>query len=274
MPEGPEVQTVVNGLNNSVTGKTITGSTIIDAEKLPVGLPADLFNQLIAHQKIARAHRRGKYINIELESGEFIVIHLMMTGHLALVGARDEYPRFTRLALHFQDGSALCFADQRRFGTATLLRPDQMATYRGFLNLGIDIYGDEFTLENFAPLFTSRRIVHTFLLDQSKISGLGNIYVNEALFRAGIHPLRPADALNQEEIARLFEAAREVTRQALYHQGTTFYSFSQPDGEGGNFQAFLRVFRKEGDPCPNCGAPIARVRINNRSAFYCPEEQR
>jgi formamidopyrimidine-DNA glycosylase len=274
MPEGPEVQTVVNGLNRSVVGKTIQRCDILDTAKLPEAIPADLFAQSIQDQPIVAAQRRGKYITLELDSGDFIVIHLMMTGHLALIDPDDEaYPRFTRLVFHFTDGSALCFADLRRFGVVTLLRADQMAGYKGFQKLGVDIYADNFTLEAFAPIFTSKRKVHTFLLDQSRISGLGNIYVSESLFRAGIHPLRRADTLTGDEIGKLYVAVRDVTREALDHMGTTFYSFRQADGSRGNFQAFLRVFRKEGEPCPQCGAPIERVKIGNRSAFYCPNEQ-
>lgn len=274
MPEGPEVQTVVNGLNRSVVGKTIQRVEILDTEKLPEAIPADLFAQLLQDRAIVAAQRRGKYITLELDSGDFIVIHLMMTGHLALIEpSEEEYPRFTRLVFHFSDGSALCFADLRRFGRVTLLSPEQVPEFKAFQKLGVDIYADDFTLEAFAPIFTSKRKMHTFLLDQSRISGLGNIYVSESLFRAGIHPLRPADSLTEEEIGKLYVAVRDVTREALDHMGTTFYSYRQADGNRGNFQKFLRVFRKEGEPCPQCGATIERIKIGNRSAFYCPDEQ-
>jgi formamidopyrimidine-DNA glycosylase len=272
MPEGPEVQTVVNALNHTIIDKTILGSDILDHDKLPVGLSADAFNQRIHQQQIGSTHRRGKYINIKLISGDFIVIHLMMTGHLVLVDD-DMYPRFTRLVLCFDDHTALCFADLRRFGLVTLLTTEQMTHYKGFQNLGIDIFGDDFTLENFGQVFNSRRKIHTLLLDQSRISGLGNIYVSESLFRAHIHPLRPAETLNEAEIARLFEASREVTQDALKNLGTTFSDYRRPDGGRGQYQNYLRVFRKEGDPCPNCGTPIERIKIGGRSAFYCPHEQ-
>jgi len=273
MPEGPEVQTVVNALNHAVVGKILSGCVILDTAKLPEGIPADEFQRRIQGQQIVSAHRRGKYLNIELTSGDCIVIHLMMTGHLELIHPGGTNPRFTRLVLHFADGAALCFVDLRRFGVATLLRPDQMATYKGFQNLGVDIYADDFTLANFAPIFDSRRKIHTLLLDQSLVSGLGNIYVNETLFQAGIHPLRIANTLTEAEIERLYQAAREITQEALRQLGTSFSAYRSIDGGEGRYQNLLRVFQRENEPCLRCGAVIERVKIGGRSAFYCPQDQ-
>jgi formamidopyrimidine-DNA glycosylase len=279
MPEGPEVQTIVNGLRRHVVGRRIAGLRFIDdaAKMLELAGPFQRqgIDTAIIGQTITGVTRRNKYIDIALESGAHVLLHLMMTGRLVLRqgSAPLEPPRFLRFVLTFEDGAELCLGDQRKWARLVVLPGESVDEYEGIRRLGVDVMSDAFTFERFSALLGSRRNLHGFLLDQAKLAGLGNIYANEALFHAGLHPLRTPNSLDEAEARALHRAIREVTAEAVRLCGTTFSDFWSPDGQEGEYQHFLQVFRRAGESCRRCGAPIERLRMGNRGAFYCPQCQ-
>lgn len=276
MPEGPEVQTIANGLRALIVGLTFTGATFFgDAVKMVEPVSADALGGLIAGQRVTGVGRRGKFIDIALDSGLRLFIHLMMTGRLVFRDAAhpNERPRFLRCVFTFEGGAELCIGDQRKWARIVCLPAGQIEAHPHFRALGVDVLTDEFTFARFRSLLTSRRPLHTFLLDQSRLSGLGNIYVNEALYQAGLHPLRRAGALTDNEAMALYHAIRHVVREAVRQLGTSFADYWMPDGTPGEFQNFLHVFRRKGEPCLRCGALIERIGMGGRGAFFCPNDQ-
>ncbi len=276
MPEGPEVQTIANGLRALVVGLIFKGVTFFgDAAKMVESMTPDQLQDAIAGQTVVDVGRRGKFIDIALDSGMHLFIHLMMTGRLVFQddAHHNEPPRFLRCAFAFENGAELYIGDQRKWAMIVCLPADRIETDKRFARLGVDALTDAFTFERFRALLTSRRNLHTFLLDQNKLSGLGNIYVNEALFQAGLHPLRPANALSEAETMALYHAIRCVVREAVRQLGTSFSDYWMPDGTPGEFQNFLHVFQRRGEPCLRCGTPIERIGMGGRGAFFCPHDQ-
>ncbi|MBN1287729.1 MAG: DNA-formamidopyrimidine glycosylase [Anaerolineae bacterium] len=277
MPEGPEVQTVVNGLQACITGRRIAGVTFAGGAESMVETGADSLKAAVAGQTVAGVTRRGKYVDIVLESGMHVLLHLMMTGRLVFRDSQAapplDPPRFLRFVLAFDGGAELCLGDQRKWAKLVMLPAAEVARYAGIRRLGVDVLTDDFTFERFKALLDSRARLHSFLLDQARLSGLGNIYVNEALFHARLHPLRTPASLSEAEAGALFHAIYDVVRAAVAQRGTTFSDFWSPDGAPGGYQYKLQVFQREGEPCLCCGTPIARIKLGNRSAFYCPQDQ-
>lgn len=277
MPEGPEVQTVVNGLSAHLVGRRIADLHFAESAESMVETGADHLREVAAGQTITGITRRGKYIDIALGSGMHVLLHLMMTGRVVIRDPKarqsPDSPRFLRFVLRFDDGTELHLGDQRKWAKLVALPAGEVASYAGIRRLGVDVLTDFFTLPRFKTLLNSRARLHSFLLDQTRLSGLGNIYVNEALYHARLHPLRTPASLDDAETKALFHAIRTVVREAVEQQGTTFSDFWSPDGAPGGYQHQLQVFQREGEPCPNCGTPIERIKIGNRSAFFCPKDQ-
>lgn len=276
MPEGPEVQVIVNGLRVHIVGRCVVGVTFIDGAENMLELAGTAsLDEAVIDQTVINVTRRNKYIDIALASGMHVLIHLMMTGRLVLRGGPQSlaYPRFLRCVFTFDDGAELCLGDQRKWAKLVVLPEDAIPTYKGIRKLGVDVMSDAFTFERFRRLLASRRYLHAFLLDQTKLAGLGNIYVNEALFHAGLHPLRTPASLTEAEALALHCAIRDVTQEAVRQGGTTFSDFWSPDGRQGEYQHFLHVFRRADQPCRHCGTTIERLSLGNRGAFYCPHDQ-
>ena len=276
MPEGPEVQTIVSGLHQRLINTRLIDVVFIDNGKSMVeDMSMEDFQNTVISQTISGVHRHGKYIDIALRSGVHIVTHLKMTGQLIYndTPTEDSRPRFLRCIFQFDNGAELCLADRSTWVKFTLLDDNQIATYTKFQALGIDIFSEDFTLDNFMSLFTSRRAVHSFLLDQKICSGLGNIYVNEVLFYSGIHPKKPANSLSVAERTALYYAIRHVTAQALKQKGTTFSDYRTPDGSKGQYQNFLKVYKRLNECCLRCGDSIQRIKVGGRSAFFCSKCQ-
>jgi formamidopyrimidine-DNA glycosylase len=276
MPEGPEVQTIVNGLRERIVGLTIAGAMFTEgAEGIVAPMSAADFQDAVTGQTVTGVRRRGKFIDIALSSGAHLVIHLMVSGRLIFRDDRGqgERPRFLRGVLEFDNGAELCLADLRKWARVVVLAGDQVETYKCFRDLGVDVLSAQFTFAGFGELVGSRCKIHTLLLDQKRLSGLGNIYANEALFHAGVHPTRPAISLSEAEAMALYYAIRHVTKAALRQKGTTFSDYRTPDGGTGQYQGFLRVYRRAGEPCLRCGTPIERIPIGGRGAYFCPKDQ-
>jgi len=274
MPELPEVETVVRGLRPRLQGRRIVRLEV----RQPLVIRGSLsgFRRAVSGARVGRIRRYGKHIVLELRAGSnharpvYWVVHLGMTGQFYV--CRPEAPRLkhTHVVARLSSGEQLRYRDPRRFGKMLLLREDQLADY--FAPLGPEPL--RLSFERFARLFAGRRApVKNLLLNQNRLRGLGNIYANEALFVAGIHPARPAASLTREELERLYRDMRVVLRRAIAEQGTTVADYRTAEGEPGDYQNFLRVYDREGQPCPRCGSTIERLVLAGRSAHFCPQCQ-
>ncbi len=272
MPELPEVETIARKLRTTITGKTIAGITL-SGKSLRRPVPAH-FAATLQGRTIRRIHRTGKYLIFETDPPAFWLIHLGMSGRLIYRARRSERPRHTHAAIQFADGGELQFCDPRRFGLLDVREVARFADLPEIRLLGKDPLAAGFDPEwMWRELRKSRRELKSFLLDQHRIAGLGNIYACEALFRARLHPARRCDTVSRREAAALTRAVGAVLRAAIRHRGTTFSDFVDSDGEYGGHQDFLRVFQREGKKCRRCRATIRRMRQANRSTYFCPRCQ-
>ncbi len=273
MPELPEVETVRRQLEPFLAGKTIIGISVPDPAVV-APLSPQAFGRRLRGEKIKAVSRRGKYLRLELDGGGMLVIHLRMTGVLSFVQKDDKKPekRFLRLKLCFSNGGCLYFRDQRRFGTARILACGEAGSF--FVRLGPEPLARSFTPDVLKRLLDSRkRPLKSFLLDQSIIAGIGNIYADEALFRAGLHPLRPAGSLSAAEAGRLSRAIKETLREAISLAGSSVDTYRDTRGRRGRFQETFRVHRRVGEPCPGCGGTVKKIRVGGRGTFFCPSCQ-
>ncbi len=269
MPELPEVETVVRLLRPSLTGRAIVGTEVYWVRSIVPPEP-HLFASRLCNQVMLEMGRRGKWVVITLDGGDTLLIHLRMSGRLMLQsGVHTADERHLRVRFLLDDGRALSFVDPRKFGRVVLTnRPDEMLG-----SLGPEPLGADFTVTHFRELLARRRgRIKTLLLDQTFIAGMGNIYTDEALWRAGIHPLREANSLTPTESEHLYQAIRAVLSEAIAGGGTTLadQSYRQPDGRPGEFADALAVYGKAGQPCLHCGTTIERLRLGQRSSYYCP----
>ncbi len=275
MPELPEVETVRRTLlEGGLAGRTIRRATVAhaDAVRYP---SADAFAAGLAGREITGVGRRGKYLLIGLADGMVLVAHLRMTGRLWLSDADAEALPHTHVVLDLDDGRQLRFRDVRRFGGFHLLADaGDSAAPQGLRELGPE--PQDLTARDLASACRRHPKVSIkgLLLDQRAVAGLGNIYVDEALHRARVHPLSTCASLSAKARGAVVRAVQEVLAEALANRGTTFLDFRDGTGEPGAFQEFLRVYRREGLPCRTCGAPIAKLRVAGRGTHYCPTCQK
>jgi formamidopyrimidine-DNA glycosylase len=266
MPELPEVQTIVATLHPKLSGQPIGRVRLMRQDILhPPG--ADLA-ALLRDRVFTEISRRGKKIILSLDDGRRFYIHLGMTGRLTLEPAAAPLLPHTHLILELPQGQELRFRDPRRFGGIWWLGNDQPAD----IGLGpepLDLTAPQLA----ARLARTRRPVKSALLDQALLAGLGNIYADEALFAAKIHPLKPASKLSEAEIRLLTRQIKNVLNRALKHKGSTLRDYRNADGQPGGFQKLHRVYDRAGQPCHNCRAPVVRLVISGRSAHFCPKCQ-
>lgn len=275
MPELPEVEVVRRGLERGVVGRTVAGVEVRHPRALrrhPAGRP-DFVERLTGATFLA-AHRRGKYLWLPLDTGSTLLAHLGMSGQLLVVPAAAPAQAHLRVRIGFADrGRDLRFVDQRTFGGLSLGSgpglPAQIA------HIAPDPLDATFDPAGFAAALRRRRTgVKRALLDQSLVSGIGNIYADEALFGAGLHYATATETLTADRVGRLVEAVREVLLASLAAGGTSFDAlYVSTEGVSGRFERSLAVYGREGLPCPRCGAPIRRDRFMNRSSFSCPRCQ-
>jgi formamidopyrimidine-DNA glycosylase len=269
VPELPEVETVARGLREPLAGRSIVSVTY----DYPAGLvtpDGPLFMDRIAGQPIRSVNRRGKYVLIQLDP-DTLLIHLKMTGRLYVVPDADEADRWVHFNFQLDNAHQLRFSDARKFGRVYLVADHNEITG----SLGPEPLEDAFTLDVLRDRLAGRsRLIKPLLLDQGFIAGIGNIYADEALFASGIHPLRRADTLSEEEIARLYTAIRAVLEQGIARQGASINWYRQPDGTRGTAQESLNAYGRTGEPCFRCGTPLERIIVGQRSTHYCPACQR
>ncbi len=274
MPELPEVEVILRDLAPAVVGRRIVEVRIEPGSERLAALypPRELARQLEG-RRIAEASRRGKYLIFRLDDGRYFVVHLRMTGRAVIRRAEDrERPPepFQRALVRFEDGSELRWADVRKFGVWQIV--DRLVELER--RLGPEPLSRSFTWHALAQRLAGRRApVKAVLLDQRRIAGVGNIYADEALHLARIHPATPAGELADDQTRRLHRALRSVLRQGIRNFGSSFRDFVNAFGEEGRNREHLRVYGRAGEPCPRCGAPIERIVVASRGTHYCPRCQ-
>jgi formamidopyrimidine-DNA glycosylase len=275
MPELPEVETVVRGLRDGgLPGRRIISARVYWPRSVQ-GLPPHAFCRRLPGLRIRALERRGKYIVMRLSDGGTLLVHLRMSGRLSLVDGRAPRDRHEHVVLGLDDGRDLRFRDTRKFGRWLLTDTPQDQLGR----LGPEPLDDSFTLKRFQERLLGRGgMLKPLLLDQAFIAGMGNIYVDEALWLARLHPQRSAASLAATEPRRLYRALRAVLRSGIAAAGTSlgtgganFYGVS---GQSGRNQERLKVFRRSDEPCPRCRAPIIRLKVAQRSTHICPRCQK
>jgi formamidopyrimidine-DNA glycosylase len=257
MPELPEVETVVRSLRPAIVGRRILNAELT-GQRVLIGSARKIANALVG-KKIVAVERYGKFIAIRLDRG-YLVVHLGMTGRLLIDGALSKWTH----AIFTLDRGVLLYEDPRQFGRIE---------YGDVLPARVAALGPEpleVTLDEFTRLLKLRRSpVKAVLLNQAVVRGVGNIYADEALFRAGVHPKRLAASLRAERAERIYLAMREVLTEAIESRGSSVSNYVDAEGRQGGFQAEHRVYQRTGEPCVNCGAPIRRIIVGQRSTHYC-----
>lgn len=266
MPELPEVETSVRALRQPLLGDTFTGARVYWPRHIDRPDPAS-FQERIVGLRVEEMGRRGKYMVFSLSHGETLIVHLRMTGHLSVVPRDAPVRDHTHTILALASGNELRFRDTRKFGRLYLVRDPAEVLDK----LGPEPLDPTFTPDVLASRLERRSMrMKSLLLDQSFIAGVGNIYADEALFHARIHPRRPANTLDEADIVALHAAIQEVLREGIAREGASIDRYRKPDGSRGDMQNAVAVFRRTGDPCPRCDTPIRRIVLGGRSTHFCP----
>ncbi|HET7758840.1 MAG TPA: bifunctional DNA-formamidopyrimidine glycosylase/DNA-(apurinic or apyrimidinic site) lyase [Gaiellaceae bacterium] len=274
MPELPEVETVRRRLEPALVGRRFEHVEILDSRLTRPHDPLEVAAEL-SGERIGAVDRRGKYLVVRFDSGRALLIHLRMTGSLlhASAGSAPEPDPYRRAVVEFDDGSRLLYRDVRRFGTWLLTEPDEVEPYLA-ARLGGEPLAPAFTTKRLAAALGGRRApVKAVILDQRRLAGVGNIYADEALWRARVHPLRPAGELGEEELRALHRGIRSALKAGIARQGATLRDYRTPDGGSGRMQHEFKVYGREGEPCERCGRPIEKIRAGGRGTWFCPHCQ-
>lgn len=277
MPELPEVETVRRGLNQLTLGQRITGGKVLlDRSLAPPLSPSD-FARTLAETQITLWQRRGKYLLARISSGGWLGVHLRMSGQLLWLRANDPLEKHTRIRIFFEGDRELRFVDTRTFGKVWWVAPrsrlEEVIT--GLQKLGPEPLSSDFSENILAQkLQKSRRCIKSLLLDQSVVAGIGNIYADEVLFKSKIKPDSIAAELNLEQIQAIHVVIKEVLQTAIDLGGTSFSDFLNVSGVNGNYGGSAWVYGRNGQPCKVCSTIIAKIKLNGRSAHFCPQCQR
>jgi formamidopyrimidine-DNA glycosylase len=267
LPELPEVETIRAQLAPRLEGRLLARVEILDPR---LTRPVDLFEvaEELEGDVVVAVERRGKYLLLRLESGLALLVHLRMTGSFGFTPVTHE-----RAVVELDDGSRLAYRDVRRFGTWLVLENAELEPYLAAKN-GPEPLGPRFTSRWLGAQLARRRAsLKAVLLDQRVVAGLGNIYADEALWRARLSPLRHANSLSAAEVTRLARAIRAALRTGIARQGSTLSDYRAPDGAPGSMQEQFRVYGRDGEPCHRCGTTIAKTRVGGRGTWYCPRCQ-
>jgi formamidopyrimidine-DNA glycosylase len=275
MPELPEVETIRRQLSEHVRGRTITDVEVLDPLLVDPLDPRD-FEQRVMGRSISALERTGKYLFVELDHGEALALHLRMTGQLLWSPAEpDEAVPHARAVFRIDDGSVITFADVRRFGRAWLLPPGRADRERAWGGrTGVDARSPRFTAHGLGHSLSGRTAaIKALILDQRIVAGVGNIYADEALFRARIHPRRPGGSLSPAEVSRLHRAIRDRLRMGISVGGASFDRYRDAHGGLGGMQDLFLVHRRRGEPCPRCRTTIEKGVVAQRGTYWCPRCQ-
>jgi len=274
LPELPEVETVRKGLEKLVLGASIKSVDVYWDRIISGSIASSEFKQLLTGEKIIGFDRRGKYIIFYFRQWA-MVSHLRMEGKYEVEDSSEPLKKHTHVVFHLADGRDLRYLDVRKFGRMTLVPLGEEISMTGIRLLGPEPTKETFDETTFYnTLQTKKRAIKPLLLDQTIVAGLGNIYVDEALFLANIHPLRIANSLKKVEVSQLHKAIIKVLGDAVEAGGTTIRSYQNALGEAGTFQVNLSVYGKKGIPCIHCGTPIEKIKVAQRGTHFCPKCQR
>ena len=269
MPELPEVETVKNELTPYIIGHKVTGVTLIWEGIVRRPSPEEFCSRLIG-QTITGVTRRGKYLIISLDQDGTLIMHLKMSGSLLIKPASAEPDKYVRAIIYLDGEKAVHFRDPRKFGVMWLVKDKQSVMPK----LGPEPLEATFTPEVLAQLLKNRKApIKALLCDQGLIAGIGNMYADETLFSAGIHPLRLGGSLSKAEIKRLHSAIIEVLRAAIGSKGASIANYYRPGGELGSAHFEFKVAHRRNETCPVCGTPIERITVRNRGTYFCPKCQ-
>ncbi|MBI2595003.1 MAG: bifunctional DNA-formamidopyrimidine glycosylase/DNA-(apurinic or apyrimidinic site) lyase [Candidatus Colwellbacteria bacterium] len=293
MPEGPEVQTIVNDLSRKIIGRKITGVWTDWPKTVKTGFKA--LEKGIKVAKIQKVRRRGKNILIDLDKNRLLLIHQKMTGHL-LVGKwsikkvssikyqvssvvrgamQERVNDFIHLIFYLDNGQMLALSDMRKFAKVLFGPTEEIEEIKELKELGPDPLDPKTTFTRFSTAITKRsRAIKQVLMDQSAVSGIGNIYASDILWLARIHPLRPANKLKEGELKVLWSASKKVLKQATKLRGTSTADFRDTSGKKGGYGNVVLAYQRTGEPCKRCKTPIKRIKIGGRSSHFCPKCQR
>ncbi len=275
MPELPEVETIRNQLEKLIVGKEILKVDIGLANM--VKLPLDKFRKIVIGSKIKKVGRRAKILIFNLSNGWSELVHLKMSGRLIFrpreAKLQIQDTKWNHLTYYFKDGSRLFHNDMRQFGYVKLVKTDELTDFFKKEKLGPEPLERDFTFDNFLAILKRKpkAKIKQFLMDQQNIAGIGNIYSDEILFVAKIHPLKKAEKLGDKELRAVFEATKKVLKKAIKLCGTSTSDYRDTAGKAGRYTETRLVYQREGERCPNkCGGIIKRLKINGRSAHFCP----
>jgi formamidopyrimidine-DNA glycosylase len=272
MPELPEVELVTRFLERLVTGRRITRAELLRQGLAPDSTP-DEFAESLSGPLICEVARRGKHILFHLDNGRTLITHLRMSGRFMLLSDDSEDPKFTHAVFYFDGGGRLAFQDQRHFGFMRVTATNEVGGAPEIRKLAPEPFTDEFSIEYlYRALRNSKRTLKEFLIDQTRVCGLGNIYAAEAMFLARIHPAKRTHTVSRPRSAALREKIIEVLQEAIDAGSTLNIDPADSDSAyyGGEYERYWRVYGREGEPCPVCRIPIRRLKQGGRSTFYCP----
>jgi formamidopyrimidine-DNA glycosylase len=267
MPELPEVETVARGLHSALAGRNIAAVQVVWPGSIADPEPETFTGRLIG-KRVRSVGRRGKWVVFDIDGGDTLLVHLRMTGRLLVEPEGCADLDYLRIRFVFDDGRSLCFSDMRKFGRVWLV--DDPAVVLG--ELGPEPLADDFTVDRLGEILAGRcRQIKPLLLDQHVIAGLGNIYVDESLWRAAVHPLRQSDTLSPDEVQRLHRSIRAVLSEAINREGTTLddRGYVGADGRPGGFAEELGVYGRAGETCPRCGCAVERIVVGQRGTHIC-----
>ena len=269
MPELPEVETIKRTLNVLVPGKTIERVSVLLPRIIIKPDDIEMFKQSLVGHTFASVERKGKFLRFMLD-GIVLVSHLRMEGRYGLYSSDEPVEKHTHVMFHFTDGTELRYKDVRQFGTMHLFAPDQDLVEAPLVKVGLEPLDPSFTLEAFKSAVAMRKSkIKPVLLNQAYVAGLGNIYVDEALFTAGIHPERNANTLSHKELQALHNAIIQTLRAAVAAGGTSIKSYVNGQGEIGMFQHELKIYGKQAEACIRCGQTIAKTVVGGRGTHIC-----
>ncbi len=272
MPELPEVETIRRGLEEGLRGLSILEVEAFYPKVIKNESPEGFRSRVLGNSFLS-VDRKGKYLLLNLDSGQVIVVHLRMTGNLVLSRANSPRQKHLHLLFHLSNGEELRLVDQRKFGEVHLIYSSQVPAYPPLKKLGMDPFDPSFNTKRFEEILKkSSRGIKQVLLDQTKVAGIGNIYADEALFLAKIHPTRRANSLTCKEISKLLFSIREVLARSIQAQGRTFSNYLNARGEPGDYHPL--VHDRNVKNCPCCGKPIEHQKIQGRGTFFCPKCQK
>lgn len=278
MPELPEVELVASALNKLVSNRKIIAAELLRTRLAPLNPPED-FAEKLKSSKINYVHRRGKHVLFDLDSNQTLITHLRMTGRFLLLPQARQLPKHTHAVFYFEDETRLAFQDQRHFGLMKIVETENLHEAKEIKNLAPEPFSEDFTPRYLrATLSKSKKNLKEVLLDQSKVCGLGNIYVSESLFLAKINPEIPANRLSARKNNLLFEKIRQVLADSIDHGSRITVNPENIDGSfysgGSGGERSWRVYDQEKKPCRNCKTEIKRIVQGGRSTYFCPKCQK